>query len=705
MSPYFVGLLAVLAYLGLGALAGTGKGGLFRVINGEDGRLSTSKFQFFLWTGVVIFAYAALFVRRCAQASCDPSMTFPDNVLLAMGFSVVTLATAKGITTSYINSGRLVKSSPKGSPNFSDLVTDDEGRPDLGKIQMLAWTFVAVAAYLYTVVGAVGSTESAKWMLPDIDRALMILMGIGQGAYLGAKIVTSKTMKIFNLEPPRAAINEKVKINGQNFGNTTGSVVFGDVAAAIDLPWTDTAVTFTVPPQKANGDPFKPGDTEYVGVLLQGTVPGETVASPTVPFTIAPSKPMMLDLLVAPNGDVATLPGGLVVYTCAAWGARPPRHDFASTTPTAMVLHHMDYPNRDPIADHALAVKAAFEVARTCQNDHMDDPKKQWADTGQHFTVSIDGIVCEGRHGSVAALLADQAHCIRGSHAADPDVGVDYNNSWGTEHEGTYDTAHMPTAQWNASVQLHAAIALLCKLDSATILGHRDTGINTDCPGNWFEAQIPRFRQDVHNAVVRLRQSLRADPRGLLAGAMEFAAWPAESDDPELLAQLELIRSRYLSYIQEGVAKYGFSESLIAGVGSRESHWGRILQPPGPGGTGDFTPRHGKLPPDGKGYGRGLMQIDYDAHEFAKTGPWADPRENILYACDVLSGSQQVIADKTGLTGVALLRAAVAGYNAGPTTVANDVNAGRDPDTHTAHRDYSANVLELAAWFKEKGLS
>ena len=195
------------------------------------------------------------------------------------------------------------------------------------------------------------------------------------------------------------------------------------------------------------------------------------------------------------------LPGGLVVYECSDWGARPPLHSFASTTPTDMVVHHMDWPNRAPAANRANAIEMAFSVAKRCQADHMDN--NSWADTGQHFTVTIDGIVLEGRHGSVAALLA--GHCIRGAHAADEGTGADDNDSWGVEHEGTYTTAHMPEAQWNASIKLYAAIATLCNLDSATIKGHRDTGCQTACPGDWLESQLPTFREQVHNLKLRLK--------------------------------------------------------------------------------------------------------------------------------------------------------------------------------------------------------
>lgn len=195
-----------------------------------------------------------------------------------------------------------------------------------------------------------------------------------------------------------------------------------------------------------------------------------------------------------------TLRNGLVIYSCVDWGARAPLHAFEATKSVDIVLHHMDWPNRAPIADHNEAVEAAFEVARRCQADHMDG--NGWSDTGQHFTVTIDGIVLEGRHGSLDALLA--GHCVHGAHAADAATGADDNVSFGTEHEGTYTTAAMPAAQWNASVKLQAAIAFYCSIDTAKIIGHRDTGCATSCPGDWFEAQIPRFRADAHNAKLQL---------------------------------------------------------------------------------------------------------------------------------------------------------------------------------------------------------
>lgn len=48
-----------------------------------------------------------------------------------------------------------------------------------------------------------------------------------------------------------------------------------------------------------------------------------------------------------------------------------------------------------------------------------------------------------------------------------------------------------------------------------------------------------------------------------------------------------------------------------------------------------------------------------------------------------------------------ILRAALAGYNAGPGNVLNDIRAGRDIDHHTAGGDYSKDVLKRAGWYQQ----
>ena len=288
-SPYFWGVLALLLYLAIGTVAG--KYGVLGAFRGEDGRLSSSKFQFFFWTGIVVFTYGAVAAKHIMKSGSEALPQLPPNVLLAMGFSVVTLAAAKGVTTAYIAAGRIAKGTHSETAHLADLVRQDDGiSPDLSKIQMLTWTLIAAVSYLFSVHGAVESFGAPNWKFPDIDSALMALMGIGQGAYLGNKIVSSQSATITSLKPARGgAPGTQVTINGSGFGTSAGTVQFGDVVAAIapaaggiGMQWTDGVVTFIVPPTHSDGTPYAAGEKVYVAVLLQGA--NGATSSNTIPY-------------------------------------------------------------------------------------------------------------------------------------------------------------------------------------------------------------------------------------------------------------------------------------------------------------------------------------------------------------------------------------------------------------------------------------
>jgi hypothetical protein len=180
-------------------------------------------------------------------------------------------------------------------------------------------------------------------------------------------------------------------------------------------------------------------------------------------------------------------------------------------------------------------------------------------------------------------------------------------------------------------------------------------------------------------------------------------------DHPVLLEDLEAA-ARYGATIIATAADFGLPPALIVALGSRESRWGLALSPKGPTGTADHAPRAflgehrtGPLPPDGFGFGRGLMQIDHDLHEFARSGPWHEPDANVRYACGVLAGFRPILRRRTVLHGAALTRAALAAYNCGLDNVLRAVRYGLDLDFYTAGRDYAREVLNRAGFFEAHG--
>jgi Putative peptidoglycan binding domain/Transglycosylase SLT domain len=229
------------------------------------------------------------------------------------------------------------------------------------------------------------------------------------------------------------------------------------------------------------------------------------------------------------------------------------------------------------------------------------------------------------------------------------------------------------------------------------------------------------FGRDTESAVKRFQREHGLDDDGIV-GPLTWAALLSTQrpdvsnvfpttfarNNPVLLAQFAQANTKYKALIEGAAKTFGFQPSVIGGLGSRESHWGLILKPDGagPAGTGDFTPRRfptrfrtGPLPPN-SGFGRGLMQIDFDAYEFARTGNWQDPAANIHFGCQVLAESRDFIQRKTNLEGRALLRAALAGYNAGPGNALRALRDGNDIDFFTAGRDYSKDVLNRAGFFQ-----
>ena len=168
---------------------------------------------------------------------------------------------------------------------------------------------------------------------------------------------------------------------------------------------------------------------------------------------------------------------------------------------------------------------------------------------------------------------------------------------------------------------------------------------------------------------------------------------------------------KHLDHIVEAWTKYGPDDDstlsawfpyILLGIGSRESRWGIALDSHG---TGDYGRRswgdYGALPADGMGWGRGIMQIDYAAHEFARTGLWRDPQANILYGAKVLRGCYRVMQSKR-LEDPILTRAAIASYNRGPGNIWRDIQQGFPVDSKTAHGNYSMDVLKRATSFRRR---
>lgn len=167
----------------------------------------------------------------------------------------------------------------------------------------------------------------------------------------------------------------------------------------------------------------------------------------------------------------------------------------------------------------------------------------------------------------------------------------------------------------------------------------------------------------------------------------------------------------YAEEINRAAAQYDVSRWILAAIMQSESNGGMTLRPKGPSGSGDFIkrPSDGRyapfmdpytgLPRDGHGWGRGLMQIDYGAHNaWVISNAWWDPQTNINKAAEIYSEGRRQLAN-AGVSEPILTPASLAAYNTGVANVLRSIRAGKDPSATTTGADYAQKVLgRVAQW-------
>ncbi|MGH7878453.1 MAG: hypothetical protein ACREQD_03040, partial [Candidatus Binataceae bacterium] len=166
-----------------------------RVIVGQDNRYSNSYFQMSMWFATVVVAYVAMIALRgfYLGGAFIGGVGVPQNLLLLSGLSALTMVGAKGLTRAKAEAAAQAPLTPQktraAAPSFpSDLVTNDEGEPDMGDFQMIVMTILAAASYLLQAFHFLGRIDYLHGVqMPDLDTTILAVFGLGQGAYLGKK--------------------------------------------------------------------------------------------------------------------------------------------------------------------------------------------------------------------------------------------------------------------------------------------------------------------------------------------------------------------------------------------------------------------------------------------------------------------------------------------------------------------------------------
>lgn len=257
-NPYIWGIIAILLLWGISFVATGRRINPFALAFGFDKNYSASLLQLLIFTYLTVFSYVAVYVARLgAGLSALPDI--PLNLFLLMGLSVSSATASKGIVVSYVEEGKL----PAASDDKSGVVEDKSGRVALTKVQMLIWTFIAAGIYLVTVLDFIKSNGyvSSTIALPDVDGALVVLIGASQGAYIGGKLVSRTTGRpiIHSILPAPVSIatTPTLTIVGGLLGNSPdgNTVIFRNNAtgAKREVPaipvgqWKDNRIDFGIP--------------------------------------------------------------------------------------------------------------------------------------------------------------------------------------------------------------------------------------------------------------------------------------------------------------------------------------------------------------------------------------------------------------------------------------------------------------------------
>jgi hypothetical protein len=115
----------------------------------------------------------------------------------------------------------------------------------------------------------------------------MVLMGLGQGAYLGKKLTSTTTPRLTGLSQGSGKPGTMVTITGLQLGEKqNGSLITinGNPFFPVPAPeWGDTQIKFTIPAKQADGSDWLAGQRISIGVIVGGQE-----GANTLPFTITP---------------------------------------------------------------------------------------------------------------------------------------------------------------------------------------------------------------------------------------------------------------------------------------------------------------------------------------------------------------------------------------------------------------------------------
>jgi len=222
-----------------------------KFIKDENEYPSLAKFQLLIWTIIIAFGFFGIYLTRIFGGILIPPPTLSSNLLALMGMTVFVVPVLNKKASDY-KYGSLKASSQMGVGTM----LKENGNIELTRVQMFAWTLISVFIFLTVLYSTVITKmdDVQNLTLPDIDSNLVVLMGISQGAYLGAKSLLGRTIigavtAHITVAAATAGgnVNVPVTITGTNFGDAQGHVIYDTTQLNTITQWSTNRIDVTIP--------------------------------------------------------------------------------------------------------------------------------------------------------------------------------------------------------------------------------------------------------------------------------------------------------------------------------------------------------------------------------------------------------------------------------------------------------------------------
>ena len=186
-----MGVVALIFIIIIRILRETKNDKFFDIILDEDWYPSLPRFQIFIWTIVILFAFLWVYLSRIIGGTVGIG-DFPYNLMILMGVSSTTYAISKKASDMKYGNPTIPTPRPAKPHPYRSMLYEGN-KKSLTRIQYFAWTWIGIVIYLLLLTLEITyTTDFSKLDVSNIPPILVLMMGIGQGAFIGGKFMSIK---------------------------------------------------------------------------------------------------------------------------------------------------------------------------------------------------------------------------------------------------------------------------------------------------------------------------------------------------------------------------------------------------------------------------------------------------------------------------------------------------------------------------------